>query len=95
MLVTLDGVRWQEVFSGADKNLINNSDFVKKPEQLNTEFWHNSFAKRQQLLMPFITQIVAKQGVIIGNREQGSNMSVSNPWGIFRIPVITKYLAVR
>ncbi|ASM54492.1 hypothetical protein PNIG_a2479 [Pseudoalteromonas nigrifaciens] len=80
VLVTLDGVRWQEVFSGADKNLINNSDFVKKPEQLNTEFWHNSSAKRQQLLMPFITQIVAKQGVIIGNREQGSNMSVSNPW---------------
>jgi len=31
VLVTLDGVRWQEVFSGADKNLINNADFVKNP----------------------------------------------------------------
>ena len=26
VLVTLDGVRWQEVFSGADKNLIGNKD---------------------------------------------------------------------
>ena len=30
VLVTLDGVRWQEVFSGADKNLISNKDFVKR-----------------------------------------------------------------
>jgi hypothetical protein len=80
VLVTLDGVRWQEVFSGADKKLINNADFVKSPAQLNGEFWDNTPEKRQQLLMPFITQVVAKQGVIIGNRAQGSNMSVSNPW---------------
>ena len=26
VLVTLDGLRWQEVFSGADKNLIENTD---------------------------------------------------------------------
>jgi len=80
VLVTLDGVRWQEVFSGADKNLISNKDFVKQPSDLSNEFWDENPHKRQQLLMPFLTQVVAKQGVIIGDRTNGSTMSVSNPW---------------
>ena len=80
VLVTLDGVRWQEVFSGADKNLISNKDFVKQPSDLSNEFWDENPQKRQQLLMPFLTQVVAKQGVIIGDRTKGSTMSVSNPW---------------
>ena len=80
VLVTLDGVRWQEVFSGADKNLISNKDFVKQPSDLSNEFWDENPQKRQQLLMPFLTQVVAKQGVIIGDRTNGSTMSVSNPW---------------
>lgn len=80
VLVTLDGVRWQEVFNGADENLLNNPDFVKRSEQLKAEFWHEDSKQRQQLLMPFITQTVAKQGVIIGDRNNGSKMSVSNPW---------------
>ena len=79
VLVTLDGVRWQEVFNGADANLLNNPDFVKRSEELKAEFWHDDTKQRQQLLMPFITQTVAKQGVIIGDRNNGSTMSVSNP----------------
>lgn len=80
VLVTLDGVRWQEVFNGADKNLINNKDFVKQPAQLKRQFWDENSQKRQQLLMPFLTQTLARQGVIIGDRNKGSMMSVSNPW---------------
>tara|TARA_B100001063_G_scaffold245122_1_gene279849 strand:- start:1117 stop:2241 length:1125 start_codon:yes stop_codon:yes gene_type:complete len=80
VLVTLDGVRWQEVFSGADKNLISNKDFVKQPSQLHDEFWDENPQKRQQLLMPFLTQTIANEGVIIGDRKKGSTMSVSNPW---------------
>ena len=80
VLITLDGVRWQEVFNGADNSLINNTDFVKKPEQLKTQFWAKTANERQQLLMPFLTQVVAKKGVIIGDRANGSTMSVSNPW---------------
>ncbi len=80
VLVTLDGVRWQEVFNGADEALINNADFVKNKAQLNSEFWHNNPKQRQQLLMPFITQTIANKGVIIGDRNNDSKMSVSNPW---------------
>lgn len=80
VLVTLDGVRWKEVFNGADKNLVSNTDFVKDPAHLNKQFWAPTAKKRQQLLMPFLTQVVAKEGIIIGDRENSSNMSVSNPW---------------
>jgi len=80
VLVTLDGVRWQEVFNGADSKLINNKEFVKQPAHLKSQFWHESPQQRQQLLMPFLTQTIAKQGVIIGDRAKGSTMSVSNPW---------------
>lgn len=80
VLVTLDGVRWQEVFNGADSKLINNKEFVKQPAHLKSQFWHENPQQRQQLLMPFLTQTIAKQGVIIGDRAKGSTMSVSNPW---------------
>ena len=80
VLVTLDGVRWQEVFNGADEALINNADFVKNQAQLSSEFWHKDPKQRQKLLMPFITQTMANKGAIIGDRNNDSKMSVSNPW---------------
>lgn len=80
VLITLDGVRWQEVFNGADINLINHSDFVKNSAALKAEFWHENPKNRQQLLMPFVTQTMVQKGVIIGDRDKESMMSVSNPW---------------
>ncbi|MCK8124166.1 LTA synthase family protein [Pseudoalteromonas sp. 2CM39R] len=80
VLVTLDGLRWQEVFSGADKNLINNTDFVADTDELKALFWRDDQAQRTQALMPFFSETLVKQGVLIGDRTQGSLMSVSNPW---------------
>jgi hypothetical protein len=80
VLVTLDGLRWQEVFSGADKNLIDNTDFVADTDELKALFWRDDQTKRTQALMPFFSETLAKQGVLIGDRTQGSFMSVSNPW---------------
>ena len=80
VLVTLDGLRWQEVFSGADKNLIDNTDFVADTDELKALFWRDDQAQRTQALMPFFSETLAKQGVLIGDRTQGSFMSVSNPW---------------
>ena len=35
ILVTLDGVRWEEVFTGADPNIINNDTLVVDVEKTN------------------------------------------------------------
>lgn len=80
VLVTLDGLRWQEVFSGADKELINNSDFVENKDEITALFWRENQAERTKALMPFFSQTLTTQGVLIGDRSQGSLISVSNPW---------------
>ncbi|MEW6991928.1 alkaline phosphatase family protein [Colwelliaceae bacterium 6441] len=80
ILVTIDGLRWQELFSGADENLLNNTKFVREGFHTKEHFWHDDVAKRRQLLMPFFWQTIAKEGMVIGNRNIGSNMSIANPW---------------
>ncbi|MFQ3209233.1 MAG: hypothetical protein ACI9U5_001906 [Colwellia sp.] len=80
ILITIDGLRWQEMFSGADPALLNNKKFIRDGHLIKEKFWHDNEAKRRQLLMPFIWKTVAKQGMIIGNRNIGSNMSVANTW---------------
>jgi hypothetical protein len=38
-LITVDGLRWQELFSGADSLLIQNKSYVKQPRMLKKEYW--------------------------------------------------------
>lgn len=80
ILITIDGLRWQELFGGADINLLDNEKFVRKSSDTKEHFWHDNEAKRRQLLMPFFWNTIAKEGVVIGNRKLGSTMSVSNNW---------------
>lgn len=80
VLVTIDGLRWQELFSGADPSLLNNEKFVREGHHVQEKFWHDNEEKRRQLLMPFFWNTVVKKGMVIGNRNIGSNMSIANQW---------------
>ena len=53
ILITMDGLRWQEIFYGADSLLIQNSEFVEDSDVLQNRFWANSVAERREKLMPF------------------------------------------
>lgn len=33
ILITLDGLRWQELYGGADASLIEDKDYVKNPAE--------------------------------------------------------------
>jgi predicted AlkP superfamily pyrophosphatase or phosphodiesterase len=77
-LITLDGYRWQELFSGADSLLIANSDYVDNPEALQREFWRPSATERRAVLNPFTWNKVAKMGQIHGNRTRGSKVNLTN-----------------
>lgn len=79
ILVTIDGVRWQEVFNGADAALLD-SDFSKHKETLKAAYWRDSAEARRQALMPFFWETLASQGSYMGDRNQGSKMRVANPW---------------
>ncbi len=80
ILVTIDGLRWQELFAGADADLLNNKKFVRDGFDVKDKFWHENKKKRRTLLMPFFWQTMAKEGMVIGNRNIGSKMSIANQW---------------
>ncbi|MCL7764195.1 alkaline phosphatase family protein [Polaribacter sp. Z014] len=77
-VITLDGLRWQELFSGADSLLVENKEYVSDTKGLKTQFWRDSATERRKVLFPFIWNEVAKMGQIHGNRWQGSKMNVTN-----------------
>lgn len=79
ILVLLDGIRWQDVFRGADPELLNKeSGGVEHVDALKKAFWRESAEERRMALMPFLWGTVAKQGQIYGNRDAGSAMRVTN-----------------
>jgi type I phosphodiesterase/nucleotide pyrophosphatase len=79
ILVTLDGVRWQEIFGGADPALLDKeSGGLKDVELVKKLAWRETAAERRELLMPFLWTVVAKQGQLWGNVERGSEAVVTN-----------------
>lgn len=77
ILITLDGLRWQELFSGADEKLVANKDY-RGNESLKEKFWRNTPEERRQVLMPFVWSYIAKNGQIHGNRVLGSKVDLTN-----------------
>jgi hypothetical protein len=78
LLVMTDGLRWQEVFNGADAALFNKESGVSDPDALRAEYWRATPAARRETLMPFLWNVVARNGQIFGNRSAVSDVSVSN-----------------
>jgi hypothetical protein len=78
VLITLDGVRWQEVFSGADKAILNNKSFVENEQATQDRFWADSPERRREKLMPFFWGTIAKEGQLYGNHRIGSTVQLTN-----------------
>src|SRR5687768_17540759 len=54
-LIMTDGLRWQEVFTGAEELLISTQPGgVKNTNELRTKFWRNTPEARRAALMPFL-----------------------------------------
>jgi hypothetical protein len=77
-LITLDGLRWQELYTGADENLITHEDYVSDMEKLKNEFWDENPETRKRLLMPFFWDVIAEKGQLYGNRNLGNRADVAN-----------------
>ncbi len=80
VLIVSDGLRWQEVFTGADPDLISekHGGIWASPEKLRSQFWSGDPARRRQRLFPFLWGVVAKNGQIFGNQNKGSIARVTN-----------------
>src|SRR5262245_1739337 len=74
-----DGLRWHEVFRGADHKLINKKyGKVADAEGVRKDYWRQSNDERRLVLMPFLWEVVAKQGQIFGDRDKHSDAFVTN-----------------
>lgn len=78
VLITFDGLRWQELFAGADSLLVDDTGYVDNPDALTKEFWHADPLKRREILMPFFWSTLAKQGQLYGNRKYDNKVDCSN-----------------
>ncbi len=77
-LITLDGLRWQEFYSGADSLLLHDERWVDEVDALSERFWADSAVERRARLMPFFWSTVAEHGQLYGNRSYGNLVDVSN-----------------
>lgn len=77
-LITLDGLRWQELFTGSDAALVRNKTYVGDPEGLAAAFHVGDAAQRRQTLMPFFWSEIATRGQLYGNRLLGCNVGLTN-----------------
>ena len=78
VLVTLDGLRPEEVFRGADEAFLTKQAGVADPAALRARFWRESAEERREALMPFLWRVVAREGQLFGNADRGSVARVSN-----------------
>ena len=82
IIITIDGLRWQEVFEGADKNLLSDTKQVRDTKLYQETYWRSTPKERREVLMPFTWNTIAKKGLLIGNRNVNSMMQVANKTNI-------------
>ena len=80
VIVTFDGMRWQEVFSGADTTILKIKKFTTDSSGTNNNFGANSAEQRRQKLFPFLWNTVAKQGQLYGNRWANNKVDNANKY---------------
>src|SRR5262249_16619560 len=80
ILVIADGVRWQEVFTGADPTLLGEAGGSWAPaDELKKKYWNDDPRVRRAMLFPFLWGTIATQGQLFGNQNAGSTARVTNP----------------
>lgn len=78
ILIVADGLRWQEVFGGMQRDLATTTHSVSHPEDFLARYDAETSSARRQILMPFLWSHVATHGQIYGNREKNSPARVLN-----------------
>jgi len=82
IVITIDGIRWQEVFKGADGALLHNSNYVKDTGLMAKQYWHPDVNERRRRLLPFFWSVIEGQGQLLGNRDFDNDVDVANLYKI-------------
>lgn len=81
IVITTDGLRWQEVFKGMDSKIANDKDFNQDDKSyINKKYKSSDDKESRKKIMPFLWSEIASKGQIYGNRDLGNKVDVSNPY---------------
>jgi hypothetical protein len=73
VLIVSDGLRWQEVFRGAEDALTREDcGGVEDRDALRREYWRGTAEERRRALLPFFWTVIAERGQLFGNQTEGS-----------------------
>jgi hypothetical protein len=81
VLVTLDGVRIQELFGGMDATIADAPEAqsgIYERDVTRARFWRETAEQRREALMPFLWKTLAPAGMVLGNPLRGSKVTVRN-----------------
>ena len=79
VLVTVDGLRRQELFSGAEEALLNReAGGVRDVDAIRAKYWRSTAEQRREALLPFVWEVVVPQGQVFGDPDAGSACRVLN-----------------
>ncbi len=81
VLVTLDGVRIQELFAGMDPVIADAPEAdsgIYEIDVTRTRYWRGTPTERREALMPFFWKTLVPAGMLLGNPALGSKVAVRN-----------------
>jgi hypothetical protein len=80
VLVVTDGLRWQEVFGGADSAIMFGEPRLVGGDTVvhRERFWRPTAKARREALLPFLWGVIARDGQLFGNLAEGSSVTVTN-----------------
>lgn len=79
VLIVTDGLRWQEVFRGAERALMSTRPGgVRDTTALIRRYWRDTPQERRATLLPFLWGTIARDGVILGSQDKGQVASITN-----------------
>jgi hypothetical protein len=82
IIITTDGFRWQELFSGADPALINSEKFTPDTSTMKAMYWAPTAEERRKKLMPFCWNVIGTKGQLYGNRTFQNKVNTANLFAI-------------
>ena len=80
ILVTLDGVRVQEIFGGLDETIAVHDEqkVYSDMAAMRARFGADTPEARREALLPFFWKTLAPQGMVLGNPAYGNHVRVQN-----------------
>jgi len=81
IIITTDGLRWEEVFGGMDSAIASNEIFHRgDSSEIFKKYWAENAIERRRKLMPFFWSTIEKNGQLYGNRDFDNKVDNANPY---------------